>query len=59
MKLPGISKGTLALDEATGRTDVYQGVHPVEKGPDAAYLRPVGGGCEWTTEPGNVRSAQQ
>jgi hypothetical protein len=57
--LPGIPVGTLVRDEATGRTGVLMDAcpYPVRPGwPGSprvlhAFLRPPGGGTEWTTRP--------
>lgn len=59
--LPGLPVGVLVLDRATGREGTMRDVllylpADVLPGPDArparrlAFLRPVGGGREWTTE---------
>ncbi|MFF9113037.1 hypothetical protein [Streptomyces sp. NPDC014805] len=63
--LPGIPVGTLVRDRASGRLGTLRDVlvhRPADElpGPDAragrrlAFLRPVGGGCEWTTDPDQV-----
>lgn len=64
--LKGIPVGTLVLDTATGCVGVLQDVRPL---PDMssfpptrgahvfAFLRPVGGGPEWVTEPELVERA--
>lgn len=41
--------GELVKDAATGTTGIYTGTHGKE-----AYLRPSGGGVEWTTMPWDV-----
>ncbi|MER6301585.1 hypothetical protein ABT247_18750 [Kitasatospora sp. NPDC001539] len=41
--------GELVLDRRTGRTGVYMGTIGGEH-----YLRPEGGGREWTAEPSHV-----
>ncbi|MFF9040999.1 hypothetical protein ACF090_36680 [Streptomyces sp. NPDC014892] len=59
--LPGLPVGALVLDRATGRVGTLRDVvlylpADVLPGPDArparrlAFLRPVGGGREWTTD---------
>ncbi|MFM9448830.1 hypothetical protein [Streptomyces acidiscabies] len=65
--LPGIPVGTLVRDAATGRRGTLRDVFPYEPldarpvpGLPArpprllAFIRPVGGGREWTTDPGDV-----
>jgi hypothetical protein len=65
--LPGIPVGTLVRDTATGRQGNLRDVLPYEP-PDSrpvpgsvvrpprvlSFIRPVGGGREWTTDPGDV-----
>ena len=53
--------GTLVRDLATGRVGEWHGVHatgdtahPTAAIGRMAFLRPVGGGLEWTTSPRNV-----
>ncbi|MEU8924455.1 hypothetical protein AB0D10_26520 [Kitasatospora sp. NPDC048545] len=41
--------GELVLDRRTGRTGIYMGTTGGEH-----YLRPEGGGREWTAEPNHV-----
>ncbi|WP_055548961.1 hypothetical protein [Streptomyces sp. NBRC 110028] len=64
--LPGMPVGSLVRDGATGREGTLRDVllyqpAAVRPGPHAArparrlaFLRPVGGGLEWTTEPDQV-----
>jgi hypothetical protein len=65
--LPGIPVGTVVRDTATGRHGTLRDVLPYEPpgsrpvpGSVArpprllACIRPVGGGREWTTDPGDV-----
>ncbi|WP_416985054.1 hypothetical protein [Streptomyces sp. T028] len=63
--LPGIPVGTLVRDRATGREGTLRDVllyRPADRLPEPegrparrlAFLRPVGGGREWTTEPDQV-----
>ncbi|MCI0385998.1 hypothetical protein [Streptomyces sp. CNQ085] len=62
--------GRTVLDTATGRTGVLRAVCPEPdggtavcavpvfrpgSGPPVAWLAPVGGGVEWTTEPDAIR----
>lgn len=61
--------GRTVLDTATGRTGVLRAVCPEPdgtavctgsafrpgSGPPVAWLAPVGGGVEWTTEPEAIR----
>jgi hypothetical protein len=58
-----IPRGTLVRDLATGRVGILQDVtlYPSPKRPgmhvppqELAFLRPVGGGQEWTTRPDNI-----
>ncbi|MFJ3218435.1 hypothetical protein ACIPLC_21245 [Kitasatospora sp. NPDC086801] len=44
--------GELVLDRRTGRTGIYMDTIGGEH-----YLRPEGGGLEWTAEPGHVDPA--
>ncbi|MEV8325179.1 hypothetical protein [Kitasatospora sp. NPDC056731] len=44
--------GELVLDRRTGRTGIYMDTLGGEH-----YLRPEGGGLEWTAEPGRVGPA--
>ncbi|MFE2061818.1 hypothetical protein ACFXDH_05365 [Streptomyces sp. NPDC059467] len=65
--LPGIPVGALVRDIATGRQGALRDVFPYEPldarpvpGLPArpprllAFIRPVGGGHEWTADPGDV-----
>ncbi|MFF4526556.1 hypothetical protein [Streptomyces bluensis] len=63
--LPGIPVGALVRDRATGREGTLRDVllyRPADELPERegrparrlAFLRPVGGGREWTTEPDQV-----
>ncbi|MFD4507727.1 hypothetical protein [Streptomyces sp. NPDC058457] len=65
--LPGIPVGSLVRDTATGRQGTLRDVFPYESldarpvpGVPArpprllAFIRPVGGGREWTADPGDV-----
>lgn len=63
--LPGMPVGSLVRDSATGREGTLRDVllyQPIDvlPGPDArparrlVFLRPVGGGLEWATEPEQV-----
>ncbi|MFE4370983.1 hypothetical protein ACFRMN_22600 [Streptomyces sp. NPDC056835] len=65
--LPGIPVGTLVRDTATGRQGILRDAFPYEP-PDSrpvpgsvarppqllAFIRPVGGGREWTADLGDV-----
>ena len=63
-RLPPI--GTLVRDRETGRVgvlmavtrDTQPGKHPGLNSPMKAFLRPVGGGCEWTAWPWDVELAE-
>ena len=58
-----IPRGTLVHDPVTGRVGVLQDVRlyadtnlPPDVPPKlAAFLRPIGGGREWTTNPERIR----
>ncbi|MEU8723251.1 hypothetical protein [Streptomyces antimycoticus] len=55
--------GQVAYDPASGRTGVIQAVHTVAEllfdhqmsGPRFAFLRPEGGGVEWTADAAALR----
>jgi hypothetical protein len=60
---PGIPVGALVRDLATDRVGILRdvldpgdpyGVHPKNATGRLAFLAPVGGGVEWTTDPGRV-----
>ncbi|MGY0059847.1 hypothetical protein ACWY4P_25440 [Streptomyces sp. LZ34] len=63
MPYKGPQVGQEAYDAATGRVGVLQAIHDVGElafdhkmsGPRVAFLRPVEGGEEWLTDPGNIR----
>lgn len=68
--LPGMPVGSLVRDSATGREGTLRDVllyQPIDRlpGPDArparrlVFLRPVGGGPEWTAEPDQVVPAER
>lgn len=48
----GISIGCTALDTATGKTGRVMGLSP---GKTRYYMRPLGGGCEWTASPSHIQ----
>ncbi|NGO70656.1 hypothetical protein [Streptomyces boncukensis] len=62
---PAAVVGTLVRDRASGRVGVLMAVEsyadPVTRGasPYTVYLRPRGGGREWTTDPEMVTPVQQ
>jgi hypothetical protein len=45
-------RGSLAFDTSSGRVGVIMGAGNCE-----VYLRPIGGGCEWSVKPEFVRPA--
>lgn len=54
-----IPVGALVRDLDTGRVGVLQDVRwlatdQVDRPPLRAFLRPVGGGCEWTADPHRI-----
>jgi len=59
----GLRPGQNAYDAATGRVGVLQAICHINElvfehgmsGPLVAFLRPVKGGQEWTTDPENLR----
>jgi hypothetical protein len=63
MPYRGPRVGQEVYDAATGRVGVLQAIHDVGNlafdhrmpGSRVAFLRPVEGGEEWLTDPGNVR----
>ncbi|MGW0764128.1 hypothetical protein [Streptomyces sp. NPDC002676] len=47
--------GRQVLDAASGRTGILRAIAPEPNGRRlVAWLRPMGGGCEWTTDPGTL-----
>ncbi|GHJ31546.1 hypothetical protein TPA0910_59790 [Streptomyces hygroscopicus subsp. sporocinereus] len=60
---PAPAPGQVAYDPASGRTGVIQAVHSVAEllfdhrmtGPRVAFLRPEGGGVEWTADAATLR----
>ncbi|MEV0186499.1 hypothetical protein AB0I54_45985 [Streptomyces sp. NPDC050625] len=50
--------GHRVLDTATGRTGILQAIAPDGTSPKpVAWLRPEGGGTEWTTATGAIEAA--